>query len=118
MKSTASVGTRGRRRSLAAALAAAALVVGACGWSPHVWPSDAAAFKAAYEAGAAARKAARKAGFEWRDTKKMLRQAKKLAKKGEYARALELANRARRQAELGLVQAEEQNSAWRGAVLK
>ena len=98
--------------------AAVALVVGLWGWSPHAWASDEAAFKSAYEAATAARKAARKAGFEWRDTKKMLRQARKLAKKGEYAKAVELANRARRHSGLGLIQAEEQESAWREAVLK
>ena len=48
----------------------------------------------------------------------MLRQARKLAKKGEYAKAVQLANRAKRQGELGLIQAEEQESAWRVSVLK
>ena len=75
-------------------------------------------FKSAYEAAAAARKAAGKAGYEWRDTKKMLRQARKLAKKGKYAKAVELANRAQRHSELGLIQAEEQETAWKEAVLK
>ena len=106
------------RRRFAVTAAAAALALGAWGWAPHAWGSDEAAFKAAYEAAAAARKAARKAGFEWRDTRKMLRQARKLAKKGEYAKAVELAYRAQRHSELGLIQAEEQESAWREAVLK
>ena len=48
----------------------------------------------------------------------MLRQARKLAKKGKYEKAVELASRARRQAELGLIQAEEQEAAWEAAVLK
>ena len=78
------------RRRFAVTVAAAALALGAWGWAPHAGASDEAAFKAAYGAAAAARKAARKAGFEWRDTKKMLRQARKLAKKGEYAQAIEL----------------------------
>ena len=107
-----------RHRRRFAVTAAAALALGAWGWAPHAWASDEAAFKAAYEAAAAARKAARKAGFEWRDTRKTLRQARKLAKKGEYAKAVELANRAQRHSELGLIQAEEQESAWREAVLK
>ena len=110
---------RERRRCFAASVAAAALAVGTWGWGvPHVLASDEEAFKSAYEAAAAARKAARKAGFEWRDTRKMLRQARKLAKKGEYSKAIELANRAKRQGELGMVQAEEQETAWRAAVLK
>ena len=118
MKGTAMKSARERRRSVVAALAAAALVAGAWSWSPHARASDGATFKAAYEAAAAARKAARKAGFEWRDTRKMLRQARKLAKKGEFEKAVELANRARRHSELGLIQAEEQESAWRDTVLK
>ena len=107
-----------RRRRFAVTMAAAGLALGTWGWAPHAWASDEATFKSAYEAAAAARKAARKAGFEWRDTKKMLRQARKLAKKGEFAKGIELANRAKRHSELGLIQAEEQASAWREAVLK
>ena len=106
----------GRRRLLAAAVVAAALATG-------VWPSlasadDAGAFKAAYESAEAARKAAAEVGFEWRDTKKMIRLAKKLAEKGEYARAIRLADRARRQGELGVMQAREQETAWKAAVVK
>lgn len=107
-----------RQRHCAVPVAALALALGAWGWLPHGWASDEATFKSAYEAAAAARKAVRNAGYEWRDTKKMLRQARKLAKKGEYAKAVELANRAKRYSELGLIQAEEQESAWKAAVLK
>ena len=109
---------RERRRSAAVSLAAAVLVAGAWGGLPHARASDEATFVAAYNAAVVARKAARKAGFEWRDTKKMLRQARKLAKKGDYEAAVELANRAGRQGELGLIQAEAQESAWEAAVLK
>ena len=107
-----------RRRRFAVSVAAAALAVGAWSWAPQAPASDEAAFKAAYATAAAARKAVRKAGYEWRDTKKMLRQARKLAKKGEYEKAIELANRAARHSGLGLIQAEEQESAWEAAVLK
>ena len=107
-----------RRRRFAVSVVAALLVVGALGWAPDSRASDEATFKAAHSAAAAVRKAVRKAGYEWRDTKKMLRQARRLAKKGEYEKAVELANRARRQAELGLIQAEEQESAWEATVLK
>ena len=106
------------RRRFAVSVAAAVLAAGAWSWAPQSRASDEATFKAAYEAAAAARKAVRKAGFEWRDTRKMLRQARGLAKKGEYAEAIELSNRARRHSELGLIQAEAQESAWREAVLK
>ena len=118
MKGAASRSAGKPRRPITVALTAVALVAGAWSWSPYARAGDEAAFKSAYEAAVAVRKAARKAGFEWRDTKKMLRQARKLAKKGEYAKAVELADRARRQGELGLIQAEEQDSAWREAVLK
>ena len=105
--------TSARRRFLGAA---AAIAAGA--WTLRVCADDAAAFDAAYAAGSAARKAAAKAGFEWRDTRKLLRQARKLAKMGEYEKAIELANRARRQGELALLQAKEQETAWREMVLK
>ena len=118
MMGAAMKSARERRRCVVVAFAAAALVAGGWSWSPHAWASDEATFKSAYQAAAAARKAAKKAGFEWRDTRKMLRQARKLAKKGKYAKAVELADQARRQSELGLIQAEEQESAWEAAVLK
>ena len=111
--------TRGqRRRRMVLSLAAAVLAAGAWGFSPHVVAADEATFVAAYNAAAKARKAVRKAGFEWRDLRTMLRESKKLGKKGEYEKAIELANRARRQAELGMIQAKEQASAWELAVLK
>ena len=118
MRGATSNSPRKRRRSVVVALAAAALAVGAWSWAPHSRASDEPTFKAAYAAAAAARKTVGKAGYEWRDTRKMLRQARKLAKKGKYEKAIELANRARRHSELGLVQAEEQESAWKAAVLK
>ena len=118
MKGTATRSGHERRRLAAAAVAAAALAVSAWGWAPPAPASDEATFKAAYEAAVTARKAAAEAGFEWRDIKKMLRQARKLGKKGEYAKAVELANQVKRQGELGLIQAREQEAAWRAAVLK
>lgn len=104
----------GCRRFLAAGAVAVTLAAGA----PHARASDEATYKAAFEAALTARRAAAEAGFEWRDTRKMLRQARDLAKKGEYAKAVELANRARRQGELAVMQAREQEAAWRAAVLR
>ena len=106
------------RRRMVLSLAAAVLAVGAWGFSPHAGAADEAAFVAAYNAAAKARKAVRMAGFEWRDLRTLLRESRKLGKKGEYEKAIELANRARRQAELGLIQAKEQESSWEAAVLK
>ena len=37
-------------------------------------------------------------GYEWRDTKKMLKSAKKLADKGKFDKAIALANKAKFQA--------------------
>ena len=80
--------------------------------------ADAATFQAAYENAQASRKKAAAAGFEWRDVKKMLKQAKKLADKGEYEQAEQLAIEAKMQADLGVKQAESQAEAWRSAVLR
>ena len=107
-----------RRRWMVVSLAAAAFAIGAWGFAPHARASDEATFVAAYNAAAKARKAVRKAGYEWRDLRTLLRESKKLGKKGEYEKAIELANRAKRQAELGMIQAGEQESAWEAAVLK
>lgn len=107
-----------RPRQLAAAVAALVLAAGVWGWAPPAAANDEATFVDVYNAAVAARKAAAEAGYEWRDTKKLLRQARKLAEKGEFEKAVALANRAKRQGELGLVQAEEQEAAWRAAVVK
>ena len=115
----ATMAARGRcRRWTVSLLAVGVLAAGAWGFAPHALASDEATFVAAYNAAAKARKAVRKAGYEWRDLRTLLRESKKLGKKGEYDKAIELANRAKRQAELGLIQAEEQESAWEAAVLK
>ena len=105
------------RRLVAVSVVTAAFVSGGA-WPVQAPAGDAETFKAAYEAAVEARKAAAAVGFEWRDTKKMLRQAKKLAEKGEYEKAVRLANKAKRQGDLGVQQAEEQETAWRAAVLK
>ena len=102
------------RRLLVVAVAALAAGV----WPPGAPADDAATFDAAFEAAVEARAAAVEAEFEWRDTKKLLRQSLKLAEKGEYGKAIRLANRARRQGELALQQAREQETAWREMVLK
>ena len=75
-------------------------------------------FEDALKAGEAARKAAAKVGHEWRDTKKFLKQAKKAAESGDYAKATRLANKAREQGELGVKQAAEQKMAWKNAVVR
>ena len=100
------------------AVAALVLAAGVWGSAPPATANDEATFVDTYNAAVAARKAAAKAGYEWRDTKKLLRQARKLAEKGEFEKAVALATRAKRQGELGLMQAEEQEAVWREAVVK
>ncbi|NOY66656.1 MAG: hypothetical protein GXP13_04510 [Gammaproteobacteria bacterium] len=68
-------------------------------------PSQKDAANAIFEAVSANNKAA-KIGFEWRDTyKKLLGPAKKAYKKGNYGKAVKLANTAKAHAKLGVVQA-------------
>jgi Ni/Co efflux regulator RcnB len=72
---------------------------------------QAAEFEAAVEKADASRKKAASAGGEWRDTGKMIKQAKAAAKKGDYKKGLKLANTAYRQGELGYQQAMDQKDA-------
>lgn len=65
-----------------------------------------AAIKAAKEA----YEAVKKAGFAWRDTEKMIKQAEEMAK-DKPEDAIKLANRAKRQAENGLEQAKAAKNA-------
>lgn len=99
-------------------LAVSVVIVAACAWTPHALAGDAATFEAAYKSAEAARMAAAEVGFEWRDTKKMLRQAKKLAEKGKFEQAIALADQAKRQGEAGVLQAAEQEKTWQSRVLK
>ncbi|WP_156013331.1 SoxXA-binding protein [Thioalkalivibrio sp. HK1] len=94
------------------------LLVFAMGHGVPALASDQAAFEVAYDAGQAARKAAAAVGHEWRDTKKMLSDAKKLAEKSDFEAAIALAERAKRQGELGVIQAEHEEKVWMDAVLK
>lgn len=74
-------------------------------------PGDSADSKEAAEAdqaivaAEAARKKAAAVGGEWRDTFNMIGEAQGLAKAGDFAGAIKLANAAKRQGELGYTQA-------------
>lgn len=59
----------------------------------------------------AARQKAISVGGEWRDISKILKKAKKALKAGDEAKALKLATKARRQAEIGYAQALREQSA-------
>lgn len=51
-----------------------------------------------------ARKAAAEVGYEWRDTAKMIKQARELAAKGESAEAIKIAHKAEEQGKDALSQ--------------
>jgi len=59
----------------------------------------------------AARKKAASVGGEWRDTGKILKSAAEAASKGDYATAIKLAEKAKRQGELGYEQAMSEKDA-------
>ncbi len=64
-----------------------------------------------------AQKAAAVAKGEWRDTGKLLKKADAMAKKGDYATAIKLANAAKHQGHLGAQQAKEQIGAGNSGYL-
>jgi len=52
----------------------------------------------------AAQKAAAQVGYEWRDTAKIIKQARKLAKEGKTEQAITLANKAEQQGHSAVAQ--------------
>jgi rhodanese-related sulfurtransferase len=88
----------------AAALIAALPIAGA-------WAATRADADAAIAAADAARKKAASVGGEWRDTGKMLKEATGLLDTKQYSKAIELADKAKRQGELGYEQAMSQKDA-------
>lgn len=69
---------------------------------------SAAAYEAALSAAKAEQKKAAAVGGEWRDTGKVLKKAEEAAAAGDYAKATNLADRARFESEMGQQQAAEQ----------
>ena len=67
--------------------------------------------RAAIAAAEKARKSASKVSYEWRHTAKMIKQAKSAAKKKNYQKAIELANKAKKQGEDALAQYHAQKGA-------
>ncbi len=93
-------------KKIAVLFAAAALTLGACASSPsgptHTENDAIGAITAAeHETNRAA-----KAGFEWRDTRKLIKKAQEALKKGDYDTAVKLANKAKRQSSNALNQAQ------------
>ena len=81
----------------------------------------AATDKAAQDAIAAAEQARKKAASvkgEWRDTGKIIKQAEQARKKGDFDRAIKLANKAERQGKYGYEQAMSQQTLKMPSYLK
>ena len=69
---------------------------------------SAAGYESALVAAKAEQKKAAAVGGEWRDTGKLFKKAEQAAAAGDYAKATELAERARFESEMGQAQATEQ----------
>jgi hypothetical protein len=54
---------------------------------------------------------AQAAGFEWRDSRKILEQAEKAEKAGDHEKAMQLVNEAKQQGMVAVIQAESQKNA-------
>jgi hypothetical protein len=104
-----------RKLSTIVAVMGASLLVAGAG---NTVAADEQSFNASYEAAEAARKQAASMNYEWRDTGKMLKQAKEAAAKGDYETAERLANKAEMHGKMAVAQAKEQEQLWQSAVVK
>lgn len=99
-----------KRTLIGACLAGSAMAVNAA--------ETQATFKAAYDAAVEAQKAAAAVGHEWRDIGKMLGYAKAAADKGDFDKAVKLAQTAKQHGELGVEQAKIEADNWQSRVLR
>jgi len=97
-------------KKLALLVAAVALTLSACGSSPDVAHNKNDA-SASITAAQHANKRAKKVNYEWRDTGKIIKKAKKAQKAGNYDMAVKLADKAKRQAQNAYKQYLEQRNA-------
>lgn len=88
---------------------AAALTLG-------VTAANAADFVAAWDAAEAKRNRASAVGYEWRDTKKLLKKARKEAESGDMEKAMNLVATADEQSEDALAQQARESEAWKSRV--
>jgi len=89
-------------------VAATAALMTACASAPTHSLDQA---NAAISAASAANGKAKKVNYEWRDTGKMIKKARKAKGDGEYDKAVKIANKAKRQAVNALAQYNEQKNA-------
>ena len=87
---------------------ALALSLAACQSAPTKTAKDA---DMAIASATSANKAVKKVGNEWRDTGKILKSAAKAKKKGDFDKAVKLANKAKQQAVSAMAQYKEQKNA-------
>ncbi len=96
-----------------AGIALATLLLSGCATTGSSGSSSAtqASYDAAVVAAKSSIKTAKKANYEWRDSGKILKKADKAAKSGDFEKATKLANKAKRQGELALIQSKDQANA-------
>jgi len=75
-----------------------------------------AAQSATIDEAEAARKQAAAAGYEWRDTSKIIAKAREAESKGDQAKAQRFAAEAKAQSELAVQQSRQQANNWRNTV--
>jgi len=96
-----------------AGIALATLLLSGCATTGS--SDSSAATQESYNAAVAAAKSsikiAKKANYEWRDSGKILKKADKVAKSGDFEKAIKMANKAKRQGELALAQSKDQANA-------
>ncbi len=97
-------------KKLALLVAAIALTLSACSSSPEVSRTKDDA-TASITAAQDANKRAKKVNYEWRDTGKIIKKAKKAQKDGNFDMAVKLADKAKRQAQKAYKQYLEQRNA-------
>ena len=73
-------------------------------------------FATSWEAADAERKAAAQVGFEWRDTKKLLKQAKKANEEGDTEKAIKLVAKAHEQSSDAIAQHKRESDLWMSRV--
>ncbi len=73
-------------------------------------------FEASWKAADEQRQAAAKLGFEWRDTKKLLKKAKAANEAGENEEAVKLVAKAHEQASDAVAQHEREGGLWQARV--
>ncbi len=84
-------------------------IISACLFAPAI--SQAGDYDDAAQEASSSINKARSANYEWRDSRKMLKQADKLNKAGKTDEAMKLVTIAQKQAEMAVAQAELQSGA-------